>query len=77
MKAKYAGTCRICRQPIGVGEEIEWAKDEGAAHGWCAQRERDDNPEPPSALLDQIFARQAAEWEAELARRAGLDKPPA
>jgi len=82
MKAKYAGTCRICRRPIAVDEEIEWSKDAGACHGWCAQRERDDNPEPPNALLNQIFARQAAarrrevvEVESEAER--DLANPPA
>ena len=73
MIAKYPGTCKICGSRIDEGVEIEWAAGEGASHARCAQLQRDREPAPSSALLDQIFARQRAEHLAWLA--AGPAEP--
>lgn len=35
IRAKFAGTCRKCGQPIAIGETIEWEKGRGASHVEC------------------------------------------
>lgn len=46
MKAKYAGTCLVCRRPIRKGDDIVYERNAGAAHEACdkvgAIRDGDD-----------------------------------
>ena len=70
IKAKFAGRCVQCGEPIEAGEWIEWSVGEGAAHARCAAPEADAGeavPEEYAARLERIFARQAAEHAAKLA----------
>lgn len=38
IRAKFAGTCRICAERINVGAEIEWEKGKGAMHIECKDK---------------------------------------
>lgn len=39
MNARYPGSCNICGHRIRAGEEIDYSKQEGAAHWKCKQAE--------------------------------------
>lgn len=32
IRAKYASTCRKCRGPVDVGQEVDWTPGEGVEH---------------------------------------------
>lgn len=52
IKAKFAGTCKICVKPIRVGEEIEWEKGTGAMHITCKGKTPVPlNSAPPAQLV--------------------------
>lgn len=38
INAKYASTCPACRQPITVGQSIEWTRGQPALHALCASQ---------------------------------------
>ena len=39
IKAKYRGTCPVCKKPIRPGQDVEWEPGQKARHVQCAKEE--------------------------------------
>lgn len=63
IKAKFAGTCKACGRKISVGDEIEWAKTEGARHLNCETRK--SNPANAESNGTKIYSVDNFEYAAE------------
>lgn len=69
MKARYAGYCRDCGEPIEVGDSILWARGLGAVHDGCPKRDSygdydDGGADAAEAYYaDQERARDEAEYQ--------------
>lgn len=53
MDAKRRGVCRVCTNPIAIGDRIDWDRDKNtAAHALCA-----DGEEGPQGNAEDVATR--------------------
>jgi len=58
MRAKYDGTCRECRNPIGAGDKIFWSKATGSLCHRCGGRSTPDVEPDVEAQLQRADERE-------------------
>lgn len=54
IKAKFPGKCKKCGGKINVGEEINWAKGEGASHVTCPENPEPVKPQGPKKMKSRF-----------------------